>query len=40
MMFSERQNLVWKITDHALLPDEHLRISMILTMTPPEFQGN
>jgi hypothetical protein len=31
---SERQNLVWRIADSALSPDEQLHISMILTLTP------
>lgn len=33
---SERQNLVWRIADSALSPDEQLHISMILTLTPDE----
>jgi len=35
---SERQNLVWRIADSALSPDEQLHISMILTLTPDEVQ--
>jgi hypothetical protein len=33
---SERQNLVWRIADHAISPDEQMRVSMILTLTPDE----
>ncbi|HEY8668913.1 MAG TPA: hypothetical protein VIL86_19855 [Tepidisphaeraceae bacterium] len=33
---SERQSLVWRIVESALSPDEQLRISMILTLTPEE----
>ncbi len=36
---SERQNLVWRIADSALSPDEQLHISMILTLTPDEVKG-
>lgn len=36
---SERQNLVWRIAEQALSPDEQLKISMILTLTPDEAQG-
>lgn len=36
---SERQNLVWRITDHAISPEEQMRISMILTLTPDEARG-
>lgn len=36
---SERQNLVWRITERALSPDEQMRISMILTLTPDEAAG-
>jgi hypothetical protein len=35
---SERQNLVWRIADSALSPDEQLHISMILTLTPDEVE--
>ena len=37
---SERQDLVWRIAGLALTPDEQLRISMILTVTPEELKGN
>ena len=37
---SERQDLVWRIVDQALTPEEQLRISMILTLTPNELKGN
>ena len=33
---SERQNLVWRIAERAISPDEQMRISMILTLTPEE----
>jgi hypothetical protein len=36
---SERQSLVWRIAESALPPDEQMRISMIVTMTPQEAQG-
>lgn len=32
----ERQDLVWRIADQALSPDERLRISMIFTVTKGE----
>jgi len=35
---SERQNLIWRIADSALSPDEQLHISMILTLTPDEVE--
>jgi hypothetical protein len=38
MKHSERQNLVWRIADSALSPDEQLHISMILTLTPDEVE--
>ena len=36
---SERQDLVWRIAEQTLQPDEQLRISMILTLTPGELRG-
>ncbi len=36
---TERQNLVWRIADRVLAPDEQMRISMILTLTPNEMSG-
>ena len=36
---SERQNLVWRIAENTLSPDEQLRISMILTLTREELEG-
>lgn len=36
---SERQGLVWRLAERALSPDEQLRISMILTLTPGEADG-
>ena len=36
---SERQNLVWRIADRALSPEDQLRISMILTLTNDEARG-
>jgi hypothetical protein len=32
----ERQNLVWRIAEKTLSPNEQLRVSMILTLTPQE----
>ena len=37
---TERQNLVWRIAERALSPDEQMRISMILTLTRDEARGN
>ncbi len=37
---SERQDLVWRIIGQTFSPDEQLRISMILTLTPDELNGN
>lgn len=36
---SERQNLVWRISDRVLDPDQQLLISMIITLTPNEARG-
>jgi len=36
---SERQSLVWRITERAISADEQMRISMILTLTPDEVSG-
>jgi len=36
---SERQNLVWRITDRILDQDQQLLISMIITLTPNEARG-
>jgi hypothetical protein len=36
---SERQNLVWRIAERVLSPEEQLRISMILTLTKGEAEG-
>jgi hypothetical protein len=36
---SERQDLVWRIAERALSPEEQMRVSMILTMTPDEAEG-
>ena len=33
---SERQNLVWRVAEQVLTPEEQLRISMIMTLTPEE----
>ncbi len=33
---SERQDLVWRIIKQHFSPEEQLRISMILTLTPDE----
>ena len=40
LKFTERQDLIWRIASQALTPDEQLRISMILTVTPEELGGN
>ena len=37
---TERQDLIWRIVDQHLKPDEQLRISMILTVTPAEWRGD
>ena len=39
LRFSERQDLIWRIMDREFGPDEQLRISMILAMTPGEQEG-
>ena len=39
LRFSERQDLIWRIMDREFGPDEQLRISMILDMTPGEREG-
>ena len=39
MKHSERQDLVWRVTEKALSPDNQLRISMILTLTRDEAAG-
>lgn len=36
---SERQDLVWRIIDQSFSPEEQLRISMVLTLTPDEANG-
>ena len=36
---SERQDLVWRIVDQFIGPDDQLKISMILTLTPDEAKG-
>ena len=40
MRHSERQNLVWRIAEKALSPDDQLRISMILTLSNEEANRN
>lgn len=35
---SERQDIVWRILRQNLRPDEELRISMVLTLTPQDLQ--
>jgi hypothetical protein len=35
----ERQDLVWRIADETLQPENKLRISMMLTLTPAETSG-
>jgi len=37
---SERQSLVWRIAERTLPPDEQMRISMIVTLTPQEARGD
>jgi hypothetical protein len=37
---SERQDLVWRIAQGVLTPEEQLLISMILTVTPAELAGS
>jgi hypothetical protein len=36
---AERQDLVWRIVDQSLMPDERLQISMIYTVTESELPG-
>jgi hypothetical protein len=36
---SERQSLVWRIAEQTLSPEEQLRVSMIVTLTPSEAAG-
>jgi hypothetical protein len=36
---TERQDLVWRIAERVLSPEEQLRISMIVTLTPKEATG-
>jgi hypothetical protein len=33
---TERQDLVWRILNRELTPDQQLRISMVLTLAPSE----
>jgi hypothetical protein len=40
LQHSERQSLVWRLTERAISPEEHLRVSMILTLTPEELGDN
>lgn len=35
----ERQDLVWRIAEQVLGPDERLQISSIMTYTPTELKG-
>lgn len=37
---SERQDLVWRAVNREIPRDDQLRISMVLTMTPEEFEGD
>jgi hypothetical protein len=39
MRHSERQSLVWRITERAISPADQMRISMILTLTTEEAKG-
>jgi hypothetical protein len=36
---TERQDLVWRILDQSLSPEEQLRISMVVTLSPSEVVG-
>jgi hypothetical protein len=36
---SERQDLVWRIADRVLEPNQQLLISIIITLTPDEAKG-
>ena len=36
---SERQDLVWRIAQQVLNPEEQLRVSMIMTLTRQELAG-
>jgi len=36
---AERQNLVWRIVNSGFDPEQHLQISMIVTLTPEESKG-
>jgi len=40
MTHSERQSLVWRITERALSSDEQMRISMILTLDGSQGQDD
>lgn len=39
MRYTEAQNVVSRIAESVLTPQEQLRISMILTLTPKELEG-
>jgi hypothetical protein len=39
LKYTERQNLVWRIVEKVLGPEDQLRISMIFTLTPDEEAG-
>jgi hypothetical protein len=39
MKHSERQSLVWRVAEKTLSPEDQLRISMILTLSPEEANG-
>jgi hypothetical protein len=36
---TERQDIVWRILNRTLTPDEQLRVSMVVTLTPKELAG-
>ena len=40
MYHSERQSLVWRITERVISWDDQMRISMILTLTGEEAKGS
>lgn len=40
LSITERQDLVWRIVRQSFTADEQLNISVILTLTPGELNGN
>ena len=39
MRVAERQAYIWQLVRNTLKPEEQLRISMILPLTPEEYEG-